>query len=61
MASNQSMEIITEALELANKSGVYNLKDSALIFSALNELSQKLSLQEELVQSPELVTPETIE
>lgn len=49
MENSQSIEILTQALELANKAGVYNLKDSALIFTALNEVSQVMLAKNEEV------------
>jgi len=43
MDTTQSLAFIKSALELANQKGVYNLQDSATIFSALINLEKALS------------------
>jgi hypothetical protein len=55
MENKQLVDVITQALEIANKAGVYNLKDSAIIFTALTEITQKLVPEVEVVENPEIL------
>jgi len=44
MDKKQAMEVVAQALALANKAGVYELQDSATIFNALGVIAKELGL-----------------
>lgn len=52
MEINNAMKIIVEALELANKAGVYNLQDSATIVTAINVVNNHIE-QTQIASSTE--------
>lgn len=59
MEINNAMKIIVEALELANKAGVYNLQDSATIVTAINVVNNHIE-QTQLASSTEAEVKEVL-
>lgn len=55
MNNKQLIDVLTQALELANKAGVYTLKDSSTIQSVLLELEKRIvPKEEEIVETVEV-------
>lgn len=57
MTEEQAFNVIGQGLSAANKAGVFELKDSATIFTALGVLAQHFQPQDE-APGPELVEDE---
>lgn len=56
MNNKQLIDVLTQALELANKAGVYTLKDSSTIQSVLLELEKRIiPKEEEIVETAKVV------
>ncbi len=50
MSNKELLGVLSQALELANKSGVYTLKDSSTIQSILLELEKRIVPKEDVVE-----------
>lgn len=56
MNNKQLVDVLTQALELANKAGAYTLKDSSTIQSVLLELEKRIvPKEEEIVETAKVV------
>lgn len=52
MDTKNALQIITNALKIANKAGVFELQDSATVFAALLAIKKEIEPQEEAVDKP---------
>ncbi len=50
MNSEQALDVLEQALNIANKKGAFELKDSAVILTALNVLKLEFPKTEEIVE-----------
>jgi hypothetical protein len=50
MSNEQAFNVLVQALSVANKAGVFDLKDSATVFQALGVLGPLFVPQEEVVE-----------